>query len=342
MPSPSRGAPPTPLPDLPGAASTYWLRKGLVTEDELPTYLQPLRLLIEQATRCDVPDLEALCACPAPVLLRLSGATSLTGEHDDTAAHHLHLYRNLAGTLCATDALQRGHDPGAALRPLPHLARRTWLRPGRPLEDDERLLLRLLVHHRWLTGSAQALLAATRYVLCEAGATPGETTTVTSADLDNPTWPTCVWAPGNRDRDRRSLPLNSWQSRILADHVKQRTAAGLSQQPLVIDGPRKNPTAYVQQALDGLLAKAGLDQLPDVTASSITFQAADRACVRHGDEAGFVLLGRRSVEQALRDLCRVGWEPSPGPAAVRSLLDNPFPTYQGRAAAHSPSRRSRH
>jgi hypothetical protein len=88
------------------------------------------------------------------------------------------------------DALRRGLASDAALRALPRLGRRTLLRPGRPLEDDERLLLRLLVHHLWGAGDAGSLTAA-RYVLTEAGAMPGESTTVTVADLDNPASPTC-------------------------------------------------------------------------------------------------------------------------------------------------------
>lgn len=279
------------------------------------------------------------------VLLALSGAASLDDEHDDDVAHRLHAYRNLAGALMATEALLQGRDPRDSLRSecLPRLGRRTWLSRGRPLEDDERLLLRLLVHHRSQTGGRRGLLTATRYVVVEAGATYGESTALMVDGLSDPAKPEWFWAPGYDWRTRRRLPLDVWQQAILARHVEQRIAAGLADRPLTYDGAGKGSEGATQSAegsLKRLLNDAGLKQLPDLTALSITLQAADRACLRHGDDAGFALLGRASLRQALRDLRRVGWEPNPEPAVVCSFLDTPFPKYQGGTGPAGQGQRS--
>ncbi|SNR82094.1 hypothetical protein SAMN04488107_0044 [Geodermatophilus saharensis] len=326
---------PARLRELADRAGRYWVEHSLLAEEDLPSFLQPLHRLTEEAARRGLRAPHALAEHLTDVLLALSGATSLNAEHDEDVAHRLHAYRNLAGALLATHALLHGRSPRDALQPkrVPRLGRRTWLSRGRPLEDDERLLLRLLVHHLTQTGKHRDLLAAARYVLAEAGATPGETTAVMLDDLSDPAKPEWFWAPGYRDRDRRRLPLDDWQQPILARHAEQRITAGLAPRPLTYNGKKapgsEDASASADGSLTRLLRHAGLGQLPDLTASSITFQAADRVCLRHGDDAGFALLGRASLRQALRDLRRVGWEPNPEPAAIRSFLDSAFPTYQG-------------
>jgi hypothetical protein len=328
----SPAGPPTagsPLADLGGRATVYWVAQGLIAAREVPDYSPVVDRLIQVVGALGLPDLAALTAHSADLLLTLTGATDLCVDHPEPVPQALHTYRNLIAALVATDALLRG-APVVLPAALPRLRHRTRLKAGRPLENDERLLLRLVVHAR--ARDDAKLLGATRYVLTEAGAKPGESTAIYPPDLNHPERPTHVWAPGNHDRRRRLLPLDAWGSAILGRRVRQHAQSSHPDRPLAFDGRApgsSQATMSAHRSLDKLLDAAGLSQLADVTASSIAFQAAYRTAKREGNIAAFALLGRKSTDQALRDLRGIGSHPSAEEASVRSFLDHPFPAYRG-------------
>lgn len=110
------------------------------------------------------------------------------------------------------------------------------------------------------------------YTLVDAGCVPGETTSVTVADFDEPDAPTLLQAPGNSRLLDRLLPLDPFASGVLRV-LALSAAAARSTTPLTY-APRSNApgshaaTASAQRILDRMLKDLG-PAGTDLTASSI-------------------------------------------------------------------------
>lgn len=320
------------LRELVQAASDSWQSLALLPADQALDFRDSLAAMTHRAESRGLTTLEALLSAAeadAGIL------TSLVGM--DAPAAPVHRIRNLLAALCCTVDL-RGDACGLQLlAALPRLGRRTRLARGRPLSDDERLVLRLIVTCRLRRGSRNHLAAA-KYVLTEIGATPGEATAIYVDNLDDPRHPTCVRMPGNRVREGRTLQLDAWQSEVLGLIATTQAAHGALERPLAFHGGNEPGGSKANMAchrsLDLLLEQAGLWPHGDVTASSITFSAADRIERHEGPEAAIRVLGRTRDPEALRgeraarDLRRLGTEPAPLEPQVRSFLVNPFPPYK--------------
>jgi integrase/recombinase XerC len=109
-------------------------------------------------------------------------------------------------------------DPTLDLR-LP----RRGLLASRPLTDDEVMLCRATAQ---LGAESVARLRAVVWALGETGAVTSEITTLTLADLDDPTEPSTVRLPGTRRHDPRTGELSPWARRLLTRHVTDLRSRG--------------------------------------------------------------------------------------------------------------------
>lgn len=222
-----------------------------------------------------------------------------------------HGVRNLIAAMCITHDRCNG-DTSALWPVVPCFGRRTWLRRPRPCVLDERLLGRLVVmgsprHHH------QRETAVPCFILADAGCTPAEVSAVTPRDVDvSATGALAVWAAGDRDRKRRLLPLDSWASSMIGPYLD--AVAVHQEQPIAYTGHRApggpSGTASCQRVLNRVLKTAGIVG-QDITATSVSLTAAERAAARGDVQEAVRLLGRNTAEAAARDLRHVGTKPSP-------------------------------
>ena len=310
-------------------APRVWRRLALLSSDDTTDHQETLAVLAANAEEHGLTTLEAMVTAAGNDLTLL--------VRPGASGDQLHRARNLLAALCCTAVLLGDFRAHRLLAVMPRLGRRTMLARGRPLCDDERLLMRLIVTCRLQLGRSHHIAGA-KYTLAEIGATPGEVTAIYIDDLDDPRHPTCVRAPGNRDREERTLHLDRWQSEVLGLIATTQAGHGDLDLPLAYHGDKKPGSSEANMAchrsLDILLNQAGLWQQEDVSASSITFSAADRIERQKGPEAAIRALGRTKAPEALRearaarDLRRLGPEPTPDQEPrVRSFLTEPFEPY---------------
>lgn len=260
------------------------------------------------------------------------------GQPGTEDMHRLHRQRNLLAALLATPELAAGGNLDAALATMPVLATRRTMHTFRPFTADEMLLCRLVA-----TAAARrprSLQGATTFALADGGATPGETTGVRVCDLDrwqaprdfalpgsartiplpyDPTYATDK-LPQRQLRAARAGQLDDWGSRIVTRQLTALAqAAGGEPDPAtrISYGGGHQPggqqaTMSAQRVIDGVLVKAGLYHLADITAKSVSLYAASVAAARGDRQAALALTGE--TEHRTRRLLTTDL---PAPAASR-------------------------
>jgi hypothetical protein len=324
------------------AAADRWTQLQLLPSEQLEFVTRTLDVLAGSAAGHGVATVGELAPRATSLIAELSGVHSLIVNHPPDVVDLIHEYRNVLAALVATSAWSAGSTPADAIRLLPTLTRRTLLKPGRPIYDDERLLLRLLASYQASRGGRR-LIGAVRYVFADAGAAVKEATVITLDDLDDLNDPRQFHAPGYRDRDPRPIPLDNWGASIVILVVsyclhtpKARGRLGYTGDKV---GGSPPASTSAQKSVNRLLDKAGLLNHKDITAASVTFAAADLVAQQGGDNAAQALLGRRDRTGLDRDLRRVGTKPSPQPSTITTFLDSRFTPYNGPTApAATPPR----
>jgi hypothetical protein len=328
--------------ELTGTALMLWRSAGIATGSQIADLEKVLDYLRETAQRAHLASLgEVVTAAnldPGFLAPPTDAPTAVDETESYSGSHAIHRRRNLLAAVCCTDALITGAARGGLLPEVAPLPRRTTLASGRPLYDDERVLLRLIVTDA-LRRDRPHHLAVAKYVLTEAGCTPGEATAIFLSDIGQPRHPTFVEAPGNDYRSPRRLPLDQWQSEALGVVAATQAAHGAIEKPLAYHGDGHQPGSSqanmsCHRSLITILSHAGLWSKTEVTASSITYSAADRVERAEGPTAAIHLLGLDEVSldkreaRAARDLRRTGTQPTVGEEhVVRSFLLQPFSAY---------------
>jgi hypothetical protein len=181
--------------------------------------------------------------------------------------------------------------------------------------------------------------------IADGGATPGETTGVRVCDLNRPQAPSGFDLPGSTRtiplpydptyatdklpqrqlRAARTGQLDDWGSRIVTRQLTALTrAAGEELDPTtrISYGGGHQPggqqaTMSAQRVIDGILVKAGLYHLADITAKSVSLYAASAAAARGDRQTALTLTGEtehRTRRLLTTDLPR---PTSPRPTAPR-------------------------
>ncbi len=260
------------------------------------------------------------------------------GQPGTEDMHRLHRQRNLFAALLATPELAAGGNLDAALATMPVLAIRRTMHTFRPFTADEMLLCRLVA-----TAAARrprSLQGAATFALADGGATPGETTGVRVCDLTRTPAPSGFALPGSvrtiplpydpayateqlpqrQLRAARTGRLDNWGSRIVTRQLTAlaRAAGGeLDPTTRISYGGGHQPggkeaTMSAQRVIDGVLVKAGLYHLADITAKSVSIYAAFVAAARDDRQAALALTGE--TEHRTRRLLTTDL---PAPAASR-------------------------
>ncbi|MGY1713090.1 tyrosine-type recombinase/integrase [Geodermatophilus sp. SYSU D01106] len=222
------------------------------------------------------------------------------GEEPELATRHARrtAVRMLYRTLRALG--QPVGDPTLDLRLPPR-----GLLAARPLTDDEVMLCRATAQ---LRGEAVARLRAVVWALGETGAVTSEITTLTVADLDEPTKPSTVRLPGTRRHDPRTGELSPWARRFLTRHVTDlinRGATATTRLAYAGAAPPggANAQAAACNAIRTVLDLAGLRADTDVRPASLRNWAGRRLY-----DAGAPLeqvaraLGHRSLDACAEDI----------------------------------------
>jgi hypothetical protein len=328
------------LEELASWAVQCWVKEGLCTRQQAAAFEAPLHSLTDAATHRGLRTLSEVTIEARRDPSLFSQPSDLADAGDGTEAqpgsHRHHCRRNLLLALCWTTALREGRD-GPRRDEVPQLPRRTNLTQGRPLYDDERLLVRLITTRKVLAGTRHHIGAACG-LLTDIGCMPGEATDVHLIDLDNINHPKRVQAPGDRKREHRKLRTDRWQRRMLGIVASGHQERGLANQPLAYSGHGHDPGSPQAQmscaeSLNNILHRAGLWKDTEVTAVSISVSAADLAQREKGDRAAVRMLGRNKrlngLEEAARDLKRIGTTPvTHEKTKVTSFTDEPFPPYK--------------
>lgn len=311
-------------------AIATWRDQKIISEDEEPDLHERLAIIAVRTGHRGPRTLRGLAtATPRERIRAAHGPTARSFVPPGKAAawSSPEATRNLAAAMLWTfegPAAQHFTQPDP-LGPPP--TPRTPLRRGRPLCDDERLLLRVVVTQQ-LARTRRSDRQAACYVLAESGCTVGEVSTIRPSDVEALPEGWRVLAPGDQARDQRWLPLDEWQSSVLHHLIEARDPGDDS--PLAYRGRHLpgSPAANMSShgVLDRLLIRAGLKRT-DTTATSISRTAAQRADTHQGPTEASRLLGRKSEEDAAKDLRYLGATPAPvASVAVRTFLStNPSP-----------------
>jgi site-specific recombinase XerD len=148
----------------------------------------------------------------------------------------------------------------------------------RPLTDDEAALVRLFSERATPTRHAATV------ALLLAGAHTSELGHISAADLNAPT--STVWVHGSGKHRPRTLALNVWSVRVLAEraaHLTRRLPGGPA--PVLctaVSGNPASPQASVCATVREILTRAGLSGDPGVRPASLTAYAARREFDRTG------------------------------------------------------------
>jgi hypothetical protein len=240
------------------------------------------------------------------LLTVLTGVPKPTEFHKTSVAEGLHTYRNVTVALVAAAAHFAGAPTDAVYRDSVRLRARTH-QSHRPLFDDEVLLAR--VHAATESLFAPTSPRASIYAMTDAGLVPGETTSVTLNDLDDPAEPTDLKAPGNQHIKGRHLPMDAFAQTVLGRRAAAALTKGTSPDSPLTYRPRTNlpgtpaATASAQGILDRMLAELDLAN-SDVTASSITLWRIHTVWAHQGEHLALQVSGRNSKEQMLAILFR--------------------------------------
>jgi hypothetical protein len=171
------------------------------------------------------------------LLTVLTGVPKPTEFHKTSVAEGLHTYRNVTVALVAAAAHFAGAPTDAVYRDSVRLRARTH-QSHRPLFDDEVLLAR--VHAATESLFAPTSPRASIYAMTDAGLVPGETTSVTLNDLDDPAEPTDLKAPGNQHIKGRHLPMDAFAQTVLGRRAAAALTKGTSPDSPLTYRPRKN------------------------------------------------------------------------------------------------------
>jgi site-specific recombinase XerD len=164
----------------------------------------------------------------------------------------------------------------------------------RPLTDDEAALVRLFAQRA--TPTRHAATAA----LLLAGAHTGELGHITAADLGHRA--ATVWAHGSAKHRPRTLRLDSWSVRVLAERAAHLTdPLPVGDHPPVLctggEGSDAHKQARVCVTVREILTRAGLADDTGVRPASLTAYAARREFDRTGRiEAAARLIGSPSLD----------------------------------------------
>jgi hypothetical protein len=146
---------------------------------------------------------------------------------------------------------------------------------ARATTDDEIVLLRM--HAATDRHSRQPIALA----LSEASATTSETPRLTVLDLVDPDAPQLVRLPGTNTVKQRLGQLTEWGCRVMANEVRRRREAGISDSlPLVYAGAladSPSPQASTCVAIRSILRRSGLSNEPDLHPRSIIYWAGKQA-----------------------------------------------------------------
>jgi hypothetical protein len=194
------------------------------------------------------------------LLTALTDVDNVTTYQPSDVAERLHTYRNVVVALAvaAADSISAKSDP--VLAKCTRLKTRS-VQDQRGLTDDEILLAR--VHAATLSRCAPQSQAAAIYAMVDAGMVPGETTSVTTRDVDDYERPSMVYAPGNGHLADRYLPLDRFGSAVIGGRVAKAVADGYSPSRPLTYVPRKNhpgskqATASAQGVLTGSSPSSG-------------------------------------------------------------------------------------
>lgn len=148
-----------------------------------------------------------------PVLQTLTGGSpNVFRSEADTQAMHQH--RNLVLVLALAAASSYGASFTGILAAKTKVNGSRTRTTGRPMTDDEILLLRMTV---LLTSRDKpAAPEVIAYTLTDAGQCPAETSLLTAEDLDDLTAPTEVYTDNNDQLAARLLPLDTFNRLLLS------------------------------------------------------------------------------------------------------------------------------
>lgn len=174
---------------------------------------------------------------------------------------------------------------------------------ARPLTDDEVTLCRVMAQ----PGAGEApMQRCVAWALGEASAVSSEITTITIADLDDPSDPRSVRLPGTRRHEPREAALTSWGARIIASRVAHLNP---TDGPVLLAYGGQAPPggakaqASVCNALRSVLDLAGLAHESDVRPASLRHWAGRRAYDAGASiDRVAILLGHRSLDETATDI----------------------------------------
>lgn len=247
-----------------------------------------------------VTNVLAMLTDATAVLKQATGMASVTQYTKTAQADPLHRLRNILGAIGAAANLAFGGDLAAVQQILPALKARTP-QASRPLTDDEVLLCRIDMW-AYLRGS-NAVASVTRYVICESGGLPGESTTLSLDFVIDDGDSISFLASGNRLRSDRILDVADFGRPIFGRCIDDRRAVLARSKcdtpadrakPLTYGGKQapgaQTATASAQRMIDHLLERWNLKQA-DITAYSLSLWAANNAYKAHGLDAAAKITG---------------------------------------------------